>query len=37
MTQHSVRNHVRNMLDKLHLASRTEAVLFAVRTRIVDP
>lgn len=37
MTQHSVRNHVRNMLDKLHLASRTEAVLFAVRANIVDP
>lgn len=34
---HAVRNHVRNILEKLHLATRTEAVLYAVRTRIVDP
>lgn len=37
MTTHAVRNHVRNILEKLHLASRTEAVLYAVRTRLVDP
>lgn len=37
MTRHAVRNHVRNILEKLHLASRTEAVLYAVRSRIVDP
>ena len=37
MTEHAVRNHVRNVLEKLQLASRTEAVLYAVRTRLVDP
>lgn len=37
MTSHAVRNHVRNILEKLHLASRTEAVLYAVRTRLIDP
>lgn len=37
MTAHAVRNHVRNILEKLHLASRTEAVLYAVRTRLIDP
>ena len=37
MTEHAVRNHVRNILEKLHLHSRTEAVLYAVRTRLVDP
>ena len=37
MATHTVRNHVRNVLEKLQLASRTEAVLYAVRTRLVDP
>ena len=37
MTEHAVRNHVRNVLEKLQLASRTEAVLYAVRSRLVDP
>jgi DNA-binding NarL/FixJ family response regulator len=37
MTAHAVRNHVRNVLEKLQLASRTEAVLYAVRTGLVDP
>jgi len=37
MTEHAVRNHVRNVLEKLQLASRTEAVLYALRTRLVDP
>jgi two-component system NarL family response regulator len=37
MTRHMVRNHVRNILEKLHLASRTEAVLYAVRSRLIDP
>lgn len=37
LSVHAVRNHVRNILEKLHLATRTEAVLYAVRTRIVDP
>lgn len=37
MSRHAVRNHVRNILEKLHLNSRTEAVLYAVRSRIIDP
>jgi DNA-binding NarL/FixJ family response regulator len=37
MTAHAVRNQVRNVLEKLQPASRTEAVLYAVRTRLVDP
>ena len=37
MTEHAVRNHVRNILEKLHLATRTEAVLYALRTRLIDP
>jgi two-component system NarL family response regulator len=37
LTSHAVRNHVRNILEKLHLASRTEAVLYAVRSRLIDP
>ncbi len=37
MSAHAVRNHVRNILEKLQLASRTEAVLYAVRSRLVDP
>lgn len=32
----AVRNHVRNILEKLQLATRTEAVMFAVRGRIVS-
>ncbi|MEM7140784.1 MAG: response regulator transcription factor [Actinomycetota bacterium] len=35
--QSAVRNHVRNILDKLELATRTEAVLYAVRGRLIDP
>jgi len=37
MTEHAVRNHVRNILEKLHLTSRTEAVLYAMRSRLIDP
>jgi len=37
MTEHAVRNHVRNILEKLQLATRTEAVLYAVRSRLIDP
>ncbi len=37
MTQKAVDNHVRNVLDKLHLHTRAEAVLYAVRERLVDP
>lgn len=38
VAENTVKNHVRNVLEKLHVHSRTEAVLFAVRERlIVDP
>ncbi|MDG2029279.1 MAG: response regulator transcription factor [Acidimicrobiales bacterium] len=37
LDEHAVRNHVRNILEKLELASRTEAVLFAMRDRLIDP
>jgi DNA-binding NarL/FixJ family response regulator len=29
-------NHIRNILDKLQLRSRTEAVVYAVREKLVD-
>jgi two-component system NarL family response regulator len=32
----TVKNHVRNILEKLHLHSRMEAVMFAVRENIID-
>jgi two-component system NarL family response regulator len=31
-----VKNHVRNLLEKLQLHSRMEAVLYAVREKLVD-
>ncbi len=37
LTQNTVKNHVRNMLEKLQLHTRAEAVLHAVRERLVDP
>jgi len=36
LTQSSVKNHVGNVLAKLQLHTRTEAVLFAVREGLVD-
>lgn len=32
----TVRNHVRNILQKLHLHSRVEAAMFAVRENLID-
>jgi two-component system NarL family response regulator len=32
----TVKNHVRNILEKLHLHSRMEAVMFAVRENIIE-
>ena len=37
MTERAVQNHVRNVLAKLRLHTRTEAVLYAVREGIVAP
>jgi DNA-binding NarL/FixJ family response regulator len=37
LTENTVKNHVRNILEKLQLHTRTEAVLYAVRERLVDP
>ena len=36
ISENTVKNHVRNILEKLHLHSRMEAVLFAVRERLFD-
>ena len=37
MTEPAVRNHVRAVLAKLHLQTRTEAVLYAVREGLIRP
>lgn len=36
ITQNTAKNHVRNILEKLHLHSRTEAVMFAMREKLLD-
>jgi DNA-binding NarL/FixJ family response regulator len=36
ISQNTVKNHVRNILEKLRLRSRAEAAAFAVRERLVD-
>lgn len=36
ISENTVKNHVRNMLDKLQLHSRMEAVMYAVREKIVE-
>jgi DNA-binding NarL/FixJ family response regulator len=37
ISENTVKNHVRNILEKLHLHSRMEAVMYAVRSRLLDP
>lgn len=37
VSENTVKFHVRNILDKLHLHSRAQAVGYAVRHRLVDP
>lgn len=37
ISQNTVKNHVRNMLEKLQLHSRIEAVMYAIRQRLLDP
>ena len=36
ISENTVKNHVRNILEKLHLHSRMEAVLYAVREQLLD-
>lgn len=36
ISENTVRNHVRNILEKLHLHSRMEAVVYAVREQLLD-
>lgn len=36
ITQNTAKNHVRNILEKLHLHTRTEAVMFALREKLLE-
>lgn len=36
ISENTVKNHVRNILEKLHLHSRMEAVVYAVREKILE-
>jgi DNA-binding NarL/FixJ family response regulator len=36
ISENTVKNHIRNILEKLHLHSRMEAVLYAVREEIIN-
>jgi two-component system NarL family response regulator len=36
ISENTVKNHVRNILEKLRLHSRMEAVLYAVRQKLVE-
>ena len=37
ISERTVAGHVRNILGKLHLASRTQAALYAIRTGLSHP
>ena len=36
ISENTVRNHIRNILDKLQMHSRMEAAMYAVRQRLID-
>jgi two-component system NarL family response regulator len=36
IAENTVKNHIRNILEKLHLHSRMEAVMYAVREHLID-
>jgi DNA-binding NarL/FixJ family response regulator len=36
ISENTVKNHIRNVLEKLHLHTRMEAVLYAVREELID-
>ena len=36
ISENTVKNHIRNILDKLGLHSRNEAVLYAVRENLIS-
>jgi two-component system NarL family response regulator len=36
ISENTVKNHVRNILEKLHLHSRMEAVVYAVKEKLLD-
>jgi two-component system NarL family response regulator len=36
ISENTVKNHIRNILEKLHMHSRMEAVLYAVREDLID-
>ena len=37
LAEKTVKTHVSNILQKLHLADRTQAALYAVREHLADP
>ncbi len=37
ISENTVRSHIRNILEKLHVHSRMEAAMYAVRQRLIDP
>jgi DNA-binding NarL/FixJ family response regulator len=36
ISENTVKNHIRNILEKLQLHSRMEAVIYAVREKILE-